>query len=408
MSLTDSSAPWSLTARWIVPVDRVPLPGGVVSVSGEQITAVEPAGTRTADIDLGNVAVLPGLVNAHTHLDLSGFHPRGPFTGDFTDWLHSVIAHRRGLTPLQVGDHIRAGLAESLAHGVTLLGDISAQGLSAALLADAPLRAVVFLELLGLTRERARQAEQAAIDLLHTFPHTPACRPGLSPHAPYSVHRELFRAVAGLAHQRDLPVAIHLGETAEEWQLLRMHEGIFVSFLKSLGVWDPASLVRDPMEVAALNRNVSRLLLVHGNYLAPAMLPPGATVVCCPRTHAYFRHAAHPYRKLLERGYRVALGTDSRASSPDLDLLAEARFLHDLDPLLDGAVLLRMATLSGAEALGWADETGSLTPGKSADLLILPLPDREEADPYRLILESTTTARDVLFRGRWVLTSAVR
>jgi aminodeoxyfutalosine deaminase len=400
---TAASAPWSLTARWIFPVDRDPLPDGVLCIAGEQITSVEPAGSRTADVHLGNVAVLPGLVNAHTHLDLSGFRQPVPVAGDFTEWLRAVIAFRRALTPPQIHDHILAGLAESLAHGVTLLGDISGQGLSAAILADAPLRAVVFHELLGLSGERARLAEQAAGAFLASFPSTATCRPGLSPHAPYSVRLELFRAVADLARGHDLPVAVHLAETVEERQLLRTHQGPFVDFLEGLGVWDPAGLVQDALEVVALNQDVAHLLLIHGNYLDPATLPPGATVVYCPRTHAYFGHAPHPYRQLLERGIRVALGTDSRASSPDLDLLAEMRFLHQLDPHFDGAALLRMATLSGAEALGYAGETGSLTPGKSADLATLPLEDRDEADPHRLILESTATVSNVYFRGRRVV-----
>jgi aminodeoxyfutalosine deaminase len=393
---------WSMTARWVYPVDAAPLERGVVVVKGERITAIEPHGSRTPDVDLGNVAVLPGLVNAHTHLDLSGFPKPVPFTGDFTDWLRSVIAHRRTLASEQVQDHIRAGLAESLSHGVTLLGDIAGQGLSAAVLTDAPLRAVVFHELLGLTAERAKLAETAAVEFLAAVPRTATCRPGLSPHAPYSVRRDLFHAVADLARRQHLPVAVHLAETREELQLLEMHQGPFVGFLQSVGVWEPAGLVGSPLEVVLLNKDVARVLLIHANYLDPTTLLPGATVVYCPRTHAHFGHACHPYRQMLDRGVRVALGTDSRASNPDLDLLAEARFLHQLDPDVAGSVLLRMATLSGAEALGWAEETGSLTPGKSADLVTLPLPDRDEADPHRLILESTATARDVLFRGRWV------
>ncbi len=99
----------------------------------------------------------------------------------------------------------------------------------------------------------------------------------------------------------------------------------------------------------------------------------------------------------------MALGTDSLASNPDLDLFGEVRFLHRLHPQLPGDVLLRMATLSGAEALGWAEETGSLAPGKSADLVVLALPDRTERDPHRLLFESELTVRRVLFRGRWTL-----
>src|SRR5262249_1272892 len=112
-------------------------------------------------------------------------------------------------------------------------------------------------------------------------------------------------------------------------------------------------------------------------------------------------HPPHPFRDFLARGVRVALGTDSLASNPDLDMLAEARFVHRRYPDVSGATLLRMATLAGAEALGWADETGSLEPGKSADLVMLPLSGKEEDDPHRLIFDSDVPDRAVLWRGRW-------
>src|SRR3982074_1177633 len=110
---------WTLTARWVFPVERPPLPRGTATVCGERISAVEPCGRRGADLDLGNAAILPGLVNAHTHLDLTGLRGQGPPTADFTAWLRGVVRHRRQLTPAQVESDIRAGLAESLAHGTT-------------------------------------------------------------------------------------------------------------------------------------------------------------------------------------------------------------------------------------------------------------------------------------------------
>ncbi len=153
-----------------------------------------------------------------------------------------------------------------------------------------------------------------------------------------------------------------------------------------------------------LLNGVSPTLIVHGNFLSPAVasFPKNATVVYCPRTHAAFGHPPHPFREFLARGVRVAVGTDSLASNPDLDVLAEIRFLHRLYPDVPGDVLLRMATLSGAEALGWADETGSLAPGKSADLVVVPLPARND-EPHHLLLDSDLAVCKVLFRGGWVV-----
>ncbi len=402
-----SPASWSLTARWVFPVDRPPLERGVVVVEGDKIAAVEAHGVRTADFDLGDAAVLPGLVNAHTHLDLTGLRGAAPPSPDFTDWLRKVIFHRRNRTAEQVRDDVREGLAECLRFGTTLLGDISGDGGSWDALAVAPVRAVIFREILGLPEERAEAARVATNAWVAAHPAKPNCRPGVSPHAPYSVHVNLFTEANEMGQEFHIPVATHLAETAEELQLLQQHSGSFAAFLQELGVWEPDGLVSSEMHALrhCCRANV-RTLFAHGNYLpTTAVVPQCATIVYCPRTHAAFGHPPHPFREFLARGVRVAVGTDSLASNPDLDVLAEIRFLHRLYPDLPGAVLLRMATLSGAEALGWADETGSLTPGKSADLIVVPLPPDDGADPHGLILGAELPVRRVLFRGRWVFPS---
>jgi cytosine/adenosine deaminase-related metal-dependent hydrolase len=396
---------WTVTARWVFPVAAPPLERGTVTIAGGRIAAVEPHGTRQADVDLGDVALLPGLVNAHTHLDLTGLRGRVPYAGDFTDWLRAVIRHRRGLSPEQAEADIRLGLRESIARGVTLVGDISGQGLSWPVLVGAPLRAVVFYELLGLPAERVRRAWSDFLHWSRTHPATATCRPGVSPHAPYSVRASVIRAAA----YTGMPVAVHLAETAAERELLEHHRGPFVAFLEGLGAWDPTGLAKSPEDVLRLSRRASSVAFAHGNFLRPGagggvspLFPRGGSVVYCPRTHAYFGHPPHPFRQLLARGVRVALGTDSLASNPDLDVLAEARFLHRLYPDAPGAQLLHLATLAGAEALGWGDEVGSLTPGKSADLVVAGLPPEGSADPHRLVLGWDLPVRRVLFRGRWV------
>jgi cytosine/adenosine deaminase-related metal-dependent hydrolase len=391
--------PWTLKARWVFPVEGPPLDGGAVTVAGDRVVAV--AGTETPDVDLGDVAVLPGLVNAHTHLDLSGLRGRLRPGGDFTAWLRAVICHRRTLSPEQAGTDVRAGLAECLATGTTLVGDISGAGLSGPELAGAPVWAVVFYELLGLPRPRARAAWQAARAWLAARPAATTLRPGLSPHAPYSVRKSLFRATAVRARRDGTPVAIHLAETTAERQLLEGRRGPFLAFLTELGVWDSVGLVSGYESVLRTYARTPNTLFIHGNYLDAAAVPPGATVVYCPRTHAAFSHAEHPFRRLLAAGIRVALGTDSLGSNPDLDMLAEVRFLHDRFPEVDGAALLRTATLAGAEALGFGETTGSLVPGKSADLVVVPIEPRRAADPHDLLWHSRAPVREVLWRGRW-------
>jgi cytosine/adenosine deaminase-related metal-dependent hydrolase len=406
MSLPRASS-WTLTARWVFPVDGPPLEQGTVTICGERIEAVEPHGRRSADHDLGNAAILPGLVNAHTHLDLTGLRGQCPPSTDFTSWLRAVIQHRRNTSGAQIKQDIRAGLAESLAHGTTLLGDISGQGESWDVLVSAPVRAVIFRELLGLTADRAKQAQETAESWLRAHGPTPTCWPGLSPHAPYSVRGSLLQVIEWLARNYDAPLSVHLAESQAELQLLRSHEGPFVPFLSDLGVWDVEGLAGDETDFVSLTRAGTPTLLVHGNYLTPfTAIRRNGTVVYCPRTHAAFGHTLHPFREFSTRGVRVALGTDSLASNPDLNVLGEVRYLHEQFPEIPGAVLLELATQAGAEALGWERETGTLAPGKSADLLLLKLPSADAADPHELLLSAAASVLGVLFRGQWVSTVA--
>jgi cytosine/adenosine deaminase-related metal-dependent hydrolase len=218
------------------------------------------------------------------------------------------------------------------------------------------------------------------------------------------VRQSLLIAAARMAQERRIGLAVHLAESLAEIELLHHQRGPYVAFLKELGVWDRDGLFDSAKSVMrAIYIRATPRLFVHCNHLAPsARIPRGSAVVYCPRTHAAFEHPPHPFRELLAHKANVVLGTDSLASNPDLDLLAEARFVHQRYPDFPGEALLRMITLSGAEALGWAVQTGSLTPGKSADLVVLPLPPNNSADPHGLLFASTLPVRAVLFRGRWV------
>ena len=393
---------YTLTARWIFPVDQLPLAGGTVTIQNDRIRSVDKAGARTADIDLGNVALLPGFVNAHTHLDLSDALGQCPPTSDFTAWLRAVIAHRRRQTPEDVAKAIDMGLAQCLRYGTTLVGDISAGGMSWGPLTHASLRAVVFYELLGLSERRAKESFDGAAQWVIGHQTSATCVEGLSPHAPYSAADWLFQSAAQSSDDlywdaRSLKVAIHLAETNAELLLLEEKAGPFVKFLFEMGAWDPAGLVPNIQKVLDY-RYHGGALFIHGNYLSPRTRLPGY-LVYCPRTHAAFGHPPHPFREFMANGTPVALGTDSLASNPDLDILAEMRFTHEKYPDFPGAILLSMATLAGATALGWHDRTGSLSKEKSADLVILPLPDDYAADPHSLVLKSSLPIKAVIFRG---------
>jgi cytosine/adenosine deaminase-related metal-dependent hydrolase len=227
-------------------------------------------------------------------------------------------------------------------------------------------------------------------------------RLGFSPHAPYSVRKSLLVEAGHLCREPKRPLAVHLAESLAELNLLYHRRGPFVEFLKALGVYDRDGLADGFDTVMKVCDFRQPKLFVHANHLAPsARIPRNSAVAYCPRTHAAFGHPPHPFREFLARGVRVCLGTDSLASNPDLDILAEARFVRSRYPDFPGDQLLRMVTLSGAEALGWADECGSLEAGKSADFVTVPLPDRDEQDPHELVLGDQGGERRTMWRGEW-------
>ncbi|RPI80948.1 MAG: amidohydrolase, partial [Planctomycetaceae bacterium] len=232
---------------------------------------------------------------------------------------------------------------------------------------------------------------------------------GLSPHAPYSVHPTLLKGLVDLAIESGAPVAMHLAATRSELELLARGGGEFAEFLKRLAVWNP-DVFRERRSILDYLKELARSprgLVVHGNYLSDADIEflarnPQLSVVYCPRTHAYFGHEPHPWRTLLERNINVALGTDSRASNPDLSVWDELQFLRRCEPDVPGQTLLDLATIRGARALGLEAHCGTITPGRSADLAIIDLPAVPSADPYDTLLHPSSRIQATVLRGHWL------
>jgi cytosine/adenosine deaminase-related metal-dependent hydrolase len=407
----------TVRARYLLPVEGVPIEDGCLTIQGPRIGWLGPAHERSADVDLGNVAVVPGFVNSHTHLELGPLPGDRPTSGTEHElsWLRRVIAHRRGASDANYRVTAAENLRASIDAGTTLLADSTTAGLSWGPIAGAPVRAVVFAELIGLRRDRGLQTDAAAWEWLRSVrpeSQVAACaRVGLSPHAPYSTSGWLYHKAAASR----LPLMTHLAEMPEELQLLEHGDGPMRRFLEDIGAWDEEWEPIGPRPADYIRRGELRnadWLIAHGTYIDPEdfwQLRPEAApdnkrvaVAYCPRTHARFGHAPHPYRSLLERGVIVCLGTDSAASVDTLGMLDEMRFLHRRDESLSGELVLTMATLFGAWALRAETTTGSLKPGKSADLAITGLPDRDDADPYNLLLESDLPVVSTVFEGDFV------
>jgi len=398
---------FSLRARWVFPVDGDPIPGGVVTVSGGQIADVGAEGASPTH-DLGNRALVPGFVNPHTHLEFSDLERPLHAPLPFDQWIRRLVAVRRD-EGRDVAAAIRAGVEQCAQAGTTLVGEVASSPAQAAFLSDPIVRCVVFLELIGLDADRAATQEQQGARHLAQPPAANRIW-GLSPHAPYSVRPGLLRESVRLAREHAAPLAIHLAETREEIELLSEGSGSLAAMLKDFGAWQPGlfDTPRRPLDLLREMADLPRGLIVHGNYLGAeeiawlARRRDNLAVVYCPRSHRYFRHPEYPLRPMLAAGVALAIGTDSRASNPDLSVLDELRFLHQRYPDLPGSLLLRLGTLAGAAAMGQAEETGSLRPGKRADLAAIALPDREEHDPYRLLFASDLPVRATFSAGRCI------
>ena len=402
--------PRALRARWVLPIDRPPIENGLVTLAGGQIVAVGENLSGQPPIDLGDVALLPGLINAHTHLEFSLLeNPLGQPGMPFADWIGHVIEHRKAQTKSLMVETdgfqrfrrraAEKGLAEVRAGGTVGLGDIATPGWPREIFPAAGIHMVLFLELLGLEPER----EQAMLTMAASFVNDvqdagPKLRPGISPHAPYTVTPALVRSVAALSKAERFPVAMHLAESRDELKLLASHRGRLVELLQSVGAWRPEAVPQgiQPRDYLALLSDAHQSLVIHGNYLEPddwqflAERRDRMSVVYCPRTHAYFQHEPYPLAEMLAAGVRVAVGTDSLASNPDLSLLSELRQIARTHPQVPPERILHLGTLAGAEALGLAERLGSITAGKKARLAVVRL--HGERDPLAAILHSDAVA----------------
>ncbi len=362
-----------------------------------RICRVEPWKGAPQDLDAlvtdwGNAVLIPGLVNAHTHLELTELEGRMRGFSSFADWLSQVVRARRDWTVDDQAAAVRKGAQMALASGTTLVGDITASGVSGTALSGAKLRRVVFEETLGLSSAAAGTALCSLEARLNGLEPDVLLTHGASPHAPYSVSPELYREVARLARNRSLPLATHLAETTAEIEFLQTGGGELRDFLSSLGAlpddWKPPGL--SPLRyLESLNVLEQSPVLIHCNYLdadsITRILACHSSVVYCPRSHAFFDHRQHPVRDLLDAGVNVALGTDSLASNESLSMLDEIRFLHRTRCDLRSDEILRMATVNGAAALGFGGVLGRLRRGCWADMAVLELP--EEASAKHLLAD---------------------
>ncbi len=336
---------YAVRARWLLPIDTPPIDGGLLTVRDDRIVAIGANLSGRAPHDLGDVALLPAWVNAHTHLEFSLLQePLGRQGDSFPQWIRHVVAHRRQLAE-QLGEEgaaahrrsaILAGCQELLASGCNVCGDINASDDSAADYDPRIDRFVLFREALGLGDD------QRLLDL--TQEHLDRCDAaavgGVNPHAPYTVSWSAMQLLAQLSAKRRVAFALHLAESMDELELLQAGSGRLVELLRELNAWKPDAVPRGlrPLDYLQVASQAHRALIIHGNFLTQEEIDfcgehrQRLSVVYCPRTQEHLVNARYPLAELLDSGANVALGTDSRASSPDLNLRRELRRAAERHP----------------------------------------------------------------------------
>jgi len=383
-------------AAWVCPIDQPPIPNGAVRVSNGRIAAIGASEFKHDDvfIDLGDAVLLPGLINAHTHLELSWLRGRVPPANRFTDWVKTLVAIRRGteqaITP-EIVAPIHDAISELQWTGTVAVGDVSNSLAAVEPMVQHGVKGVVFHELLGFNERdgaviaASREKRDAAARR--------GVRVSLAAHAPYSTSLELFKAIREAVNASPCPImAVHLGESQEEVELLATGGGPWRGILETIGVWRDDWTVPQCGPVQFLERHGvidAATLVVHGVQFDDAALARlralGATLVTCPRSNRWVGVGYPPIERFYKSRVPVAVGTDSLASVEDLNLFSELKTMRYLAPSVPARKILESATIVGARALGVDEELGTLTPGKAADIIAVTVPaDVTDVEEYLL------------------------
>ena len=391
-----------LAAQWLIPVEGPPIEDGALLIDAEGRIAdvgsdlVVGRPPDAAVEEFGPAVIIPGLINTHTHLELTGFAEQVQ-ERDFSSWIRRLRELKTTRTSLEFLHAARQGLQMCYAAGVTTVADTGDSDSVIQVLAEADGSGIAYLEVfgpdprqaqtsLGALRDRVIRAGRWAVQRV---------RVGVSPHAPYTVSAPLLAAVARWSRGEGLPLAVHIAESRAETELLRSGSGAFATAWVERGISVPQPPGRTPTEWLAENGALSDLTLcIHAVHAGPSdiqlLADAGAAVAHCPLSNRAHGHGIAPLSSLIEAGVRVGLGTDSEVSVGRPDLLAEARAARKLGRLT-ASQTLDLCTMGGARALALETETGSLRIGKWADCVVLRLPARKfDSDPVEHVLASSS------------------
>ena len=396
-------------ARWIVPVTSPPEADGVVAVNGDRIVYAGPASDAPPgdEVHLGDVILVPGLINAHCHLELTAM--RGFLEDlDFRRWILRLTSARQAVLDREaLLDSARYGIEEGLRAGITTYADTSDSAVGLQAMRDAAVRGIVYQEVFG---PDPAQCAKSIADLREKvaglrYLETPLVRVGVSPHAPYTVSDDLFKATASLARELGLPVAVHIAESEIESRLVSTASGAFADGLRRRGISVERRAESPIALLDACGVLEAKPLLIHCVRVNAAdverIASSSSSVAHCPVSNAKLGHGVAPLLDLLEAGIPVGLGSDSMASNNRMDLLEEARVAllaqraaGQLCDAPQAADMIELATIAGARALGIDAQVGSLEEGKQADLAAFAIdPAVPIQDPVAALVFSISGAR---------------
>jgi cytosine/adenosine deaminase-related metal-dependent hydrolase len=377
-----------IRAGTVVTMDGLPIDNGAVAVSGSRITNVgkfsEISATNSGEqiVDLGEQALLPGLINAHCHLDYTCLRGKIPPPKSFTEWIQAINAEKANLSPENYIGSINDGFAEATRFGTTTIANLTAFPELVSRI-QAPIRAWWFAELIDVRDpSRANEIVDAAVETLKSAEHW-----GLAPHAPFTASANLYRRCEEVARLENALLTTHLAESREEMSMFRDASGPLYDFLKEIGRNMADCGRKTPLsQLTEILRDVSTPLdmteswmLVHLNELAKndfdlfARSRNQFSIAHCPRSHAYFGHSPFEFETLRELGFNVCLGTDSLASNDDLSLFAEMRAFQKEFPKIPPDEIFRMVTSNPALALGKPHVLGRIGKNCWADLIAVPI-----------------------------------
>jgi len=409
-----------LRARTILPVSQPPIENGAVVISGNRIRAIgswsdlQPLAAGES-LDLGEVILMPGLVNAHCHLDYTDMAGMWPPPKKFTDWIPLMLAAKAEWSYTEYARSWLNGARMLLQTGTTTVADIEAAPELLPEMWDAtPLRVFSFLEMTGVRSKRVpaeilAQALEKADSLSH-----PRCRAALSPHAPYSTSPELLRLCAEAARERNLLVSTHVAESEQEFEMFMAARGEMFHWLqrngRDMGDCGRGSPVQ---QVDRAGLTGEDFLAIHVNCLAPGdaelLGQRRAHVVHCPRSHEYFRHAPFPLQQLAAAGVNLCLGTDSLATvrkankeKIDLNLFTEMQAFAARNKNIPPEDILKMATVAGAKALGMPGQIGELSENAFADLIAIPFSGKV-TDIHDAVVHHASTVAASMIDGQWAI-----